>query len=245
MLVFYRKKSYEIEADKLELFNDFFHNYLYPNQLKNGAELIGRWTTEDHRKIYAIWAYKSREDYERIERSVREDELHTIAQEKRKAMPPFIINAYQEYLEPTGNYHVPKHIVATSAVITNDKGEILLVKTYWRSDSWEIPGGQLEEGEAMEAGVRREVLEESGIEIALDGLTGVYKNLEKNIINLVFRGHVVGGELRTSEETKEVGFFPLTTENLEQWVTRPHWQQRIRDALTATPIAVNSYYPKR
>ncbi len=37
----------------------------------------------------------------------------------------------------------PRHIVAVSAYITNGSGEVLLVKTRWRQDTWEPPGGQV------------------------------------------------------------------------------------------------------
>ena len=44
--------------------------------------------------------------------------------------------------------NTPKHIVAVSAVVVNDKDEMLLVKNHDRSDTWEPPGGQVEQGEA-------------------------------------------------------------------------------------------------
>lgn len=56
----------------------------------------------------------------------------------------------------------PKHILAVSAYLTNRDGETLLVKTHWRKDTWEPPGGQVgqvEQGEALDVAVRREVLE--------------------------------------------------------------------------------------
>ncbi|BAC13191.1 hypothetical protein [Oceanobacillus iheyensis HTE831] len=52
----------------------------------------------------------------------------------------------------------PKHIIAVSANVTNEKGETLLVKTHWRSDTWETPGGQVEEGEPLDKAVEREIL---------------------------------------------------------------------------------------
>lgn len=55
----------------------------------------------------------------------------------------------------------PKHIIAVSAYVLNDKGEALLVKTHWRADTWEPPGGQVEEGKPLDAAVFREVLEET------------------------------------------------------------------------------------
>ncbi|WP_077615590.1 NUDIX domain-containing protein [Caenibacillus caldisaponilyticus] len=241
--MFYRKKTYEIDPDRLEMFNDFFHQYLLPNQLKHGAELVGRWTTEDRRKIHAIWAYKSREDYERIERRVRHDELHARAQKRRAQLPPFFHSSREEFLTATGDYHRPKHIVSAAGVITNDEGHLLLVKTFWRADTWELPGGQIELGEALENAVKREIFEESGIVVAVDGLTGVYKNLKKDILTLVFRGRQVGGRLRISEETQDVGFFPNDPHVLDQLVTRPHLRARIRDAFERPPIPAISFHP--
>ncbi len=43
-------------------------------------------------------------------------------------------------------YIAPKHIIAVSANIMNENNEILLVKVQWRADTWEMPGGQVEEG---------------------------------------------------------------------------------------------------
>lgn len=43
----------------------------------------------------------------------------------------------------------PKHIIAVSANVTNDKGETLLVKTHIQSDTWETPGGQVEVGSLL------------------------------------------------------------------------------------------------
>jgi 8-oxo-dGTP diphosphatase len=243
-MMFYRKKTYDIEPEMLNTFNDFFHNYLYPNQYKNGAVLVGRWTTEDHRKIHAIWAYNSKEDYERIENGVKEDSMHQIAQNKRKELPPLFIASHQEYLEMTGDYHVPKHIVAVSGIITNEQDELLLVKTFWREDSWELPGGQVEEGESLEEAVKREIFEESGIVAEIDGFTGVYQNRQRGIVNIVLRGRAVGGTLTTSEETKNVGFFKKEKDVIDQLVTRRHWQERIHDGLKRDPLSIKAYFQK-
>ena len=39
-----------------------------------------------------------------------------------------------------------KHIVAVAGYLTNEKDEVLLAKVHWRADTWELPGGQVEEG---------------------------------------------------------------------------------------------------
>ncbi|WP_143807922.1 NUDIX hydrolase, partial [Oenococcus oeni] len=72
----------------------------------------------------------------------------------------------------------PTHIVAVGAVVLNEDQEILLVKTFFRG--WEIPGGQVENGENLIDALKREVREESGIEIRVDKLIGVYSNIKKS-----------------------------------------------------------------
>lgn len=50
----------------------------------------------------------------------------------------------------------PRHSVAVSAFVRH-KGKALLVKTHFRSDTWEIPGGIVQEGEPLHEAVCREV----------------------------------------------------------------------------------------
>jgi ADP-ribose pyrophosphatase YjhB (NUDIX family) len=67
---------------------------------------------------------------------------------------------------------------------------------------WEPPGGVLELGESIDDGLRREVREETGLDIEPEMLTGVYKNMKRGVIALVFRCKVTGGELGVSAETE-------------------------------------------
>ena len=61
----------------------------------------------------------------------------------------------------------PKHSVSVAAVITDDHGRALLIQ---RADNghWEPPGGVLELGETIEDGLRREVREETGLDVEPD-----------------------------------------------------------------------------
>jgi 8-oxo-dGTP diphosphatase len=126
----------------------------------------------------------------------------------------------------------PKHFIAVSAFITNDKGEVLLVKTHLRSDTWEAPGGQVEVGEPLDKAVRREILEETGIVIRPTGITGVYYNVTKHILSVIFKAEYVSGELNIQpEEIKEAQFVKMTEANIEQFFTRPHMRSRTLDAM--------------
>lgn len=69
---------------------------------------------------------------------------------------------------------MPTHIVAASGVVENDKGEILLVKTY--HGGWVFPGGQVEVGENLIDAVVREIKEESGIDVKVEKLFAISSN---------------------------------------------------------------------
>lgn len=92
-----------------------------------------------------------------------------------------------------------RHSVSVAGVVVDQAGRALLIR---RRDNahWEAPGGVLELDEPIEAGVRREVGEETGLEVNPVALTGVYKNMARGIIALVFRCTAVSGELTTNDE---------------------------------------------
>ena len=92
-----------------------------------------------------------------------------------------------------------RHSVSVAGVVVDDQGRALIIR---RRDNghWEPPGGVLEHGETIEDGLRREVYEETGLKIEPGPLTGVYQNMHRHIIALVFRCHPVGGELTENDE---------------------------------------------
>lgn len=99
----------------------------------------------------------------------------------------------------------PLHSVSVAGAVLREDGRLLAIR---RADNgtWELPGGVLELTESPEAGVRREVLEETGIEVEVQELTGVYKNTSRGIVALVFRCKATGGTERTSEESTAVAW---------------------------------------
>ena len=120
------------------------------------------------------------------------------------------------------------HLVSVAALVTNDKGEILLVNSPWRG--WEYPGGLIEPGESFEAALKREVREESGVEIEITGFVGVCKNVARDIVNIDFTARYTGGELTTSEESTEVGWF--APEKAMEIITFPLTKKRLANMLS-------------
>lgn len=120
-----------------------------------------------------------------------------------------------------------RHSVSAAGVIVNREGNILVIK---RRDNgeWQPPGGVLELAETIEEGLRREILEETGIEVSIDRLTGVYKNMGLGVIALVFQCAPRGGQIRTSSETEEVRW--MSTDEIQSTMT-PAFAIRVRDAL--------------
>lgn len=80
----------------------------------------------------------------------------------------------------------PKHSVSVAGIVIDDQDRVLVIRRR-DNDKWEPPGGVLELGETFHEGVRREVLEETGVSVSVQRLTGVYKNMARGIVALVFR----------------------------------------------------------
>lgn len=98
--------------------------------------------------------------------------------------------------------------VAAYAVVTGERGMLLAHWTDRRHDHWSLPGGGMEPGEHPEQTVRREVEEETGYLVELDGLLHVHNLVvpagarldlgerEFQQLSFVYRARVVGGQLR-------------------------------------------------
>ncbi|CAM3859531.1 MULTISPECIES: NUDIX hydrolase [Paenibacillus] len=121
----------------------------------------------------------------------------------------------------------PKHILSAAAIVVNDKNELLLIKGPRRG--WEMPGGQVEEGESLSQAAIRETKEESGIDIEIIKFCGIFQNIGNSICNTLFLAKPIGGELTITDESLEVGFFPI-----EEALRKVEWKdfrQRIEYCL--------------
>jgi len=139
---------------------------------------------------------------------------------------------------PPANSLVP----SVTAIVTDEPGRILMVhKT--DNDLWALPGGGMDLGESIADAVVREVKEETGIDVAVTGLVGMYTN-PKHIMayddgevrqqfSVCFTTRLLGGELRTSTETSEVQF--VERARLNELNVHPSMRLRIQHYLDARP----------
>ena len=134
-------------------------------------------------------------------------------------------------------------MVTAAAVVLNERDELLLVRSPRRG--WEMPGGQVEQGESAKKAVVREVFEETGLHIEVAAFCGAFQNVEREICNLLFVGKHIGGTLTASPESPELGWFPLP-DALER-LTHPTFRQRVEMCLDASswPFFVDYNLPSQ
>jgi 8-oxo-dGTP diphosphatase len=106
-------------------------------------------------------------------------------------------------------YLDPKLAVGT--IIRDEAGRILLIRRaiepgYGR---WVFPGGFVERGEQVEDAARREAREESGFDVRLGRLVGVYSYTGRVPVVLVYAATPTGGVLDWRDEGLEARFFPV------------------------------------
>lgn len=105
--------------------------------------------------------------------------------------------------------------LALRAIILDDQGRCLLVRRSKANrhyvGAWEWPGGKAENGETFDAGVRREVREETGLEVTLLKLALAFQ-VEMTALHLVvlcMEARVAGGALCLSAEHDESAWVSL------------------------------------
>src|SRR5215475_7033899 len=108
---------------------------------------------------------------------------------------------------------LPRHSVSVTGIVFRDDGRVLVIQ---RADDgrWVPPGGVLELSETPPDGVAREVLEETGVQVKVDKLTGVYKNMVRCVVTLAFRCYATGGDTHPTSEARQVAW--LTVDEARQ-----------------------------
>ncbi|RBQ18677.1 DNA mismatch repair protein MutT [Spongiactinospora rosea] len=108
-------------------------------------------------------------------------------------------------------------VVGVSVAIRDDQGRVLLQR---RADNglWAMPGGGMDLTESVPEAGRREVKEETGYDVEITGMTGLYTDARhimaycdgevRRQFNICLAGRIVGGEMAISDESTELRWVP-------------------------------------
>ncbi|TDC54830.1 NUDIX domain-containing protein [Actinomadura sp. KC345] len=131
------------------------------------------------------------------------------------------IDYYDDPNAPKANSLVP----SVNVVVENDNGEILLIRRT-DNDNWALPGGAIDLGESVTQAAIRETKEETGIDVKITGLVGIYSD-PKHVIHytsnnevrqefsIVLTASPVAGDPVLSDESSAVMWTPaLSTGSL-------------------------------
>ena len=117
----FRCRWYPVAPGRGEAFASFFRDYLLPVQQRYGATLIGRWQTDDGGRVLALWAYRSREEYEAIQTKVAADPDSSRAKAyRRDALGDNLYTACEEYFLSST---VPLEMTALAGVAASLPGD--------------------------------------------------------------------------------------------------------------------------
>ena len=117
----------------------------------------------------------------------------------------------------------------TAAAVVERDGKVLMVRRGIEPGLglWSLPGGYVDRGEVVELAAQREVLEETGLRVRVDGLVGVYSQEGQPVILVTYDSRIVGGCPMPGPEVQELDFFstdrlpplafPRDREILEAW----------------------------
>lgn len=129
--------------------------------------------------------------------------------------------------------------VPVGMAVVEREGRLLLIR---RANPplegyWAPPAGHVEIDESVEAATIRETHEEAGVEVALDGLVGVYSQADIGVLIITYRGRVIGGEARAGEDATDAGFFATGELPVQPLPTNgspvDHWFYGVIEAVTA------------
>jgi ADP-ribose pyrophosphatase YjhB (NUDIX family) len=130
-----------------------------------------------------------------------------------------------------GSNYYANSAPAVSALVVDDEGRLLLARRAFEPDAglWDTLGGFLDEGEHPLDGLRRELLEETGLRVEPETFLGFFMGTygegpdAASVLNLVWEVRVVSGEMNAADDVSELRWFapdelPSDSELAFRWV---------------------------
>jgi ADP-ribose pyrophosphatase YjhB (NUDIX family) len=124
--------------------------------------------------------------------------------------------------------------IGVFTIIFNALGHVLLCHRR-DMDIWNLPGGGMEVGELPTETAIRETREETGLEVEIERLVGVYSKPKNNDLVFVFAARILDGHLTVNDEADQLGYFALDALPAN---TIPKHVERLQDAIANHPRPV-------
>jgi 8-oxo-dGTP pyrophosphatase MutT (NUDIX family) len=133
---------------------------------------------------------------------------------------------------------------AAAIIFDEARKSVLLTR---RSDNgrWCLPEGAMDPGESAQATCIRETLEETGLQVRIVRLVGIYTNPDvvveypdenrRQPVSMTFEAEIIGSVLSLTYETIDYGYFSV--DSLDDMAIMEHHLERIEDAVKNTPSA--------
>jgi len=126
------------------------------------------------------------------------------------------------------NHPASMHIVAVVAMIFNAENQLLMIHSPDRG--WELPGGKVEVGENLFQALRREVMEETGVQAEIEKLVGIYSRPDDpSILLLSFKGYYTSGTFQTEENILAIEWVDLNSAS--ERISHPAIADAVKDLL--------------
>jgi ADP-ribose pyrophosphatase YjhB (NUDIX family) len=148
---------------------------------------------------------------------------------------------YDDPAAPSANSLVP----AASAVVIDDDNRIVLQRRR-DNEMWALPGGKMELGESVAECAVRETREETGLDVEVTGIVGIYSDPRhvfayddgevRQEFSICVLARVCGGTIEVSDESHEVQAF--TADEIAELPMVPSIRLRISDYLAGEAPAI-------
>lgn len=106
--------------------------------------------------------------------------------------------------------HYRNPVPSTTCLIPTESGIVLIKRRYDPGiGGWAFPGGFIDAEETVSEAAVREVKEETNLDVALEGLLGVYSYVDphKSGLVVIFQASIIGGEACAGDDAVEIATF--------------------------------------